>query len=425
MIDLEQISLPHLQQDLYRGMLGSGLQVVLIPKPDFKEQTAMLSVAYGGIDTSFTLDGHEVETEAGLAHFLEHQVFENHSKQDFAQLFTALGCDSNAFTGFSTTNYFFSGLDNLKAGLALLLDLVGEQRFTDLSITKERAIIKQEIDMYQDDPDHRLYSAVLAGLFPETPLALDLAGKVDTIDKIGLTDLSAVFEAFYRPNQMTLVVIGDFVADEVFGWLTDLSSGIDKKVPSKLVRSAITHNPVIKKQSLQMDVAMPKLGLGFRLPPTEESPLVYKTALRLYLNMVMGWTSQTYQTWYDEGKIDDSFDVIVEVDPRFQFVMVLLDTTEPIGMSNKIKQTLKKGRASKEVSEDRLFTLKKEMYGEFLMTLDRLDELGSLYLEHLEADVSYLDFPDMLDKLTLDMVVAMGEAFFETADVAEVTIFPN
>lgn len=425
MMDLEQISLPHLNQDLYRGILPSGMQVVVIPKPDFKEQTAMLSVAYGGVDTSFTLDGELVETEFGLAHFLEHQVFENHGKQDFAQLFTALGCDSNAFTGFSSTNYFFSGLDQLKEGLGLLMDLVGEQRFTDLSIAKERSIITQEIDMYQDDPDHRLYSAVLSGLFPETPLAVDLAGEVDRIDKIGLTDLSQVFEAFYRPEQMTLVVVGDVVVEEVFGWLTDLSSRFDTLAPVKLTRSAIAHQPVIKKQSLQMDVVMPKLGIGFRILPTGENPLLYKTALRLYLNMVIGWTSATYQKWYDEGKIDDSFDVVVEVDPRFQFVMVLLDTAEPIGMSNNIKQALKKGRLSKEVSEDHLFTLKKEMYGEFLMSLDRVDELASLYLEHSTEDLLYVDFPDVLDQLDLETVVSIGEHFFKSADVVDVTIFKS
>lgn len=425
MSDLEQISLPHLHQELYRGTLPSGMQVVLIPKPDFKEQTAMLSVAYGGIDTSFTLDGKRFETEFGLAHFLEHQVFENHGKKDFAQLFTALGCDSNAFTGFTSTNYFFSGIDQLKKGLELLLDLVGDQRFTESSIIKEQSIIKQEIDMYQDDPDHRLYSAVLAGLFPETPLAVDLAGEVDKIDKIELTDLSQAFEAFYRPSLMMLVLIGDIVVDEVFEWLTDLSSQIETPSSFKLTRSAIAYHPVIKKQSLQMDVVMPKLGIGFRMPPTVENPLVYKTALKLYINMVMGWTSATYQKWYDEGKIDDSFDVLVEVDPRFQFVMVLLDTAEPIGMSNNIKQALKKGRTSTDVSEDHLFTLKKEMYGEFLMSLDRVDELASLYLEHSTEDLLYVDFPDVLDQLDLETVVSIGEHFFKTADAVDVTIFKS
>lgn len=424
MTDLEQLQFPHLKQDVYQAQLASGLKLVVIPKPGFKETTAMLQVDFGGVDTSFTVDGQVCETVPGLAHFLEHQVFENWGKEDFAQLFTSLGSDSNAFTGFTSTNYFFSGLDKIKESLLLLLDLVGQRRFTDLSIIKEKTIIAQEIEMYQDDPDHRLYSAVLAGLYPETALALDLAGTVDSIDKIGLTDLSSAFDTFYHCHQMTLVVVGDLVAEEVYSWVTAHLDKTPKGERITIERSAITHQPVVKKQSFQMDVAMPKLGLGFRALPTGEHALLYKTGLGLYLNMILGWTSASYQAWYDKGKIDDSFDMTVEVTDRFQFVMFLLDTAEPIAMSAKIKQVLKKGRASQDVSEEHLFTLKKELYGEFLSSLDRVDELASLYLEESSQGANYLELPDILDELTLDRVLAIGESFFQAAEGVDVTIFP-
>lgn len=421
---MEQIAFPHLKETIYQAVLPSGLRLVLIPKSGFKEKVGMLSVRFGGIDTMFTVNGQEVETAAGLAHFLEHQVFENHGKLDFSQKFTGLGSDSNAFTGFTTTNYFFSSVDQLGENLELLIDLVSQSRFTENSIKKEQSIITQEIDMYQDDPDYRLYSSLLAGLFPDTPLAVDLAGRVDSIDKITLTDLSNAFETFYRPEGMTLIVIGDVDENIVYKKLTELTSQMTQKTPITLSRSAISYQPVVKKQSLQLDVNMPKLGVGFRHEPIQDSRLYYKTALKLYLNMLIGWTSKTYQQWYDDGKIDDSFDVVIEVDERFQFVMVLLDTNEPIAMSAKIKQALKKGRLSKDVSEERLFSLKKELYGEFLMSLDRPDELASAFLEHSTQELFYLDLPDMLDQLTLENVLSIGEAFFHSADIAEVTIFP-
>ncbi|MFA9413864.1 MULTISPECIES: EF-P 5-aminopentanol modification-associated protein YfmH [unclassified Streptococcus] len=421
---LEQIAFPHLNETIYQGILPSGLRLIVIPKSGFKENIGMLSVRFGGIDTEFTVNDQKIATGAGLAHFLEHQVFENNGKQDFSQKFTGLGSDSNAFTSFTTTNYFFSSVDQLNENLELLIDLVSQPRFTENSIKKEQSIISQEIDMYQDDPDYRLYSSLLAGLFPETPLAVDLAGKVDSIAKITLTDLSNAFETFYRPEGMTLVVIGDVDENVVYKRLTDLTSQMIQQTPVRVSRSAISYQPVVKKQSLQLDVNMPKLGIGFRHEPIQDSSLFYKTALKLYLNMLIGWTSKTYQQWYDDGKINDSFDVVIEVDERFQFVMVLLDTNEPIAMSAKIKQALKKGKSSKDVSEERLFSLKKELYGEFLMSLDRPDELASAFLEHSTQELFYLDVPDILDQLTLENVLLIGETFFHSADIAEVTIFP-
>lgn len=423
-MSLEQLHFPHLNETIYQATLPSGMGVVIIPKPGFKEKTAMLSVKLGGLDTNFTVDGKHRQTPYGLAHFLEHQVFENQGKPDFSQQFTRLGSDSNAFTGFTTTNYFFSGLHHLKESLQLLVDLVSQPRFTAASVEKERPIIKQEIEMYQDDPDHRLYSAVLAGLFPETALAVDLAGTVDSIHQIGLTDLSMIFETFYRQEHMNLVIVGDVSPEEIYSWLTEMTSQTEQAASPVLSRPPLTYKPVINKQSFQLDVSMPKLGLGFRTPPTGLNLLFYKTALKLYLNLLIGWTAQAYQNWYDDGKIDDSFDVVLEVDERFQFVMILLDTEEPIAMSAKIKQVLKKGRLSKDISEERLFTLKKELYGEFLMSLDRPDELASLVLEYSSVEALYLDLPDILDQLSLETVLSIGETFFASAEVVDVTIFP-
>lgn len=421
---LEQVNLPHLKQDLYQATLPSGLRLVLLPKPDFKETTAMLQVNLGGIDTEFTVANQVVSTPYGLAHFLEHQVFENRGKADFSQRFTSLGSDSNAFTGFTTTTYLFSGLSNIKENLYLLFELVGEPRFTEASIQKEKPIIHQELDMYQDDPDHRLYSAVLAGLYPQTALAVDLAGTVDSVDKITLKDLQEAFTRFYCPDEMTLVVVGDIKVEEVYSWVKDWQGGVSGEIKNPISRSAIAHHPVLKKTSLQMDVAMPKLGLGFRLPPSGFPLWLHKIALKLYLGMLLGWTSAAYQAWYDDGKVDDSFDLVVEMSERFEFVMMLMDTNEPIAMSAKIKQILKKGRASKDVSEDHLFLLKKELYGEFLMSLDRVDELASLYLEHSDANGQYTDLPDILDELTLEKVIELGERFFKAAESVDVTIFP-
>lgn len=174
-----------------------------------------------------------------------------------------------------------------------------------------------------------------------------------------------------------------------------------------------------------MDVNLPKLGIGFRLPKPVDSLVKQRVALRLYLNMILGWTSKTYEDWYDSGRIDDSFDIQIEVNDRFQYVLVLLDTKEPIAMATKIKQALKKVATNKDISEDHLYTLKKEIYGDFIASLDRLDDMAVAYLEHASGQESFFDFPDHLTDLTLEEVVAIGQGAFKQAEIAEFTIFPN
>lgn len=421
---------PHLKESLYQTILPSGLRCLFIPKPDFRETTGMLRVDFGGVDTNFTQQGETVNLPFGTAHFLEHQVFENFGKEDFSQLFTKLGADSNAFTSFTSTHYFFSGVDGIEQCLELLLELVSQARFTVKSVDKERPIIKQEIDLYQDDPETKLYTSVLASLFPETSLAVDLAGSLDSIDMIDVTTLTRAFDCFYRPETMTLIVVGDLKVDELYKKLTVLDKKLIKETSVHLSRSHLVYNPVIPKYSLKMDVAIPKLGLGFRRVPSNQHHLFYKTALRLYLSMLIGWTSRTYQNWYDAGQIDDSFEITVEVSPQFEAVMIFLDTKEPIAMGAKIRQAVQKGRLSQDASEAHLVTLKKELYGEFLASLDRVDELANLcseYLEDYEEQMmtSYLSFPQLLDHLTLEDVLRIGEEFFKSAEMVEVTIFSN
>lgn len=422
---LERLNYDHIGQDVYQTVLENGLNLVIIPKPGYKETVGLIQVGYGGVDTEFTVVDKPVKTPNGLAHFLEHQMFEHEDKGDFSQLFTSLGSDSNAFTSLVATSYYFSGLDKVKECLELLQDLVSQARFTDQSIRKEKSVIKQEIDMYQDDPDYRLYSGLLSQLYPQSPLSEDIAGTPAGIDGISREDLNLAFETFYQPQLMTLLVVGDVDVDEVYSWVKEKQLSCQHTVNSILVKHELTLLPVVKKDSLTMEVGMPKLGVGFRLPIFQGSLIKYRLALRLYLNMILGWTSKTYQDWYDSGRIDDSFDVQIEVNDRFQFVMILLDTKEPIAMATKIKQAVKKVAQNKDISEEHLYTLKKEIYGDFVASLDRLDDLAMAYLDHARPMESFFDFPDHLTELTLDEVLSLGQEAFKLAEIAEFTIFPS
>lgn len=279
--------------------------------------------------------------------------------------------------------------------------------------------------MYQDDPDFRLYSGVLANLYPNTALATDVAGTKESIRELSISDLQENFEAYYRPDFKSLVLVGDFDVKLVDRIVRKRETRRRKTLP-EIERSAIERFKPIVKSSIQMDVAVSKLALGFRGQMIEGLSLVeQKLALRLFLAMLFGWTSQRYQDWYDKGKIDDSFDIEIEISDRFNFVILMLDTEQPIAMANQLRKNLTNVRKNKDLNHNHLSTVKNEIYGEFIRSLDNIEDLGHQFLQYQDDNYSYFDFPDLLKKLNLEAVLTIGEHFFEKADRTEFIVFPK
>lgn len=421
---LETISYPFLEQLIYRRIMNDGMTVYYIPKEGFQEISAILTVDFGSVDTSFTENDSLKSFPAGIAHFLEHQVFEL-EKQDASQIFSQYGAESNAFTSFNRTSYFFSTTQELEKSLDLLLNFTKNLHITSSSVDKERGIIEQEIAMYQDDADFRLYSGALANLYPNTPLADDIAGTTDSVQHISKENLIDNFETFYRPDFKTLILVGDFSV-KLIDRIVRKHERMRRKTLSEIIKSPVPLTPVIPKSSIQLEVASPKLALGFRSSVTSQfSILEQRIGLRLFLAMLFGWTSNRYQEWYDKGKIDDSFDIEIEVSKAYRFFIVMLDTDSPIAMGAQIRKTLNAIRQNPDVSVTHLNLIKNEMYGEFIRSLDNIDELGHQFLQFLDRDMTYFDFPELLHQLHFEKVIAIGEEFFQQADRTEFVIFPK
>lgn len=422
---LEKIDYPFLNQEIYYRHMNNGMKVYYLPKKDFQEQTAILTVDFGSIDKKFTINGVEREFPAGIAHFLEHQLFEGSEGQDVGNEFTLKGSESNAYTTFDKTSYFFSTVESFENSLDMLLEFTSSLHVSQKSIDKERGVIEQEISMYQDDSDFRLYSGALANLYPNTALATDVAGTKESIRELSISDLQENFEAFYRPDFKSLVLVGDFDVKLVDRIVRKRETRRRKTLP-EIERSAIERFKPIVKSSIQMDVAVSKLAVGFRGQMIEGLSLVeQKLALRLFLAMLFGWTSQRYQDWYDKGKIDDSFDIEIEISDRFNFVILMLDTEQPIAMANQLRKNLTNVRKNKDLNHNHLNTVKNEIYGEFIRSLDNIEDLGHQFLQYQDNNYSYFDFPDLLKKLNLEAVLAIGEHFFEKADRTEFIVFPK
>lgn len=429
MSSLKKIQLINTEETCYYTTLANGLRLYLLPKPEFKETSGVISVNFGSVDTTLTDDaGNLTRSSYGLAHFLEHKLFELQNGKDANLEFTKLGAESNAFTGFEQTSYLFSTRNHVIANLQLLLELLSGLHVTEESVVREKAIIAQEIDMYADDSDYMLYSGSLQNLYPNTALGTDIAGTRDSLSQMTVEELLLNYRTYYYMANMSLFLVGQFDVKEVYNFVKEYHFPFSTKSQDIVTeRQFLDHPPVIGKRVLHMpDVTKPKFSLGIRgLPSLKFSLLEQKIGLQLFFALLFGWTSKQYQEWYESGRIDDSFDIEIEVSHRFRFVLFLLDTDQPIAMSNLLKKALQYKGKSLDMTDSHLELVKREMYGDFIRSLDDIGHLVTQFSSYLTAEQTYFDIPTCLQELTLADVLTIGDDFLNQAEMTEFTIFPK
>ena len=423
-VTFEEKYYPAVKETVYQTRLSNGLTVSLLPKKQFNEVHGVVTVRFGSVDTCFTLSEKGLQSyPAGIAHFLEHKLFERENAEDIMESFTRLGADSNAFTSFTKTSYLFSTIDHLSENLDLLEELVTVAHFTEESVEREREIIQQEREMYQDDPDSRLFFATLANLYPNTPLAADIVGSEKSINNIQLNDLKNNFTAFYKPVNMSLFLVGNFDVDTVENYfLQKKLRNLEEMVVRK---EKLTLQAVKETDSLRMEVSSPKLAVGIRGTGevAEADCYRYNVLLKLLFTMLFGWTSERFQKLYETGKLDASLSLEVEVNSRFHFVMLTMETKEPVSLSHQFRKAIRNFTKDSDLTEEHLDLVKSEMFGEFFSSMNSLEFIATQY-EPVDRGETILDLPKILQEITLDDVLEAGHRLIDDGDLVDFTIFP-
>ena len=414
---------PAVKETLYQAKLENGLTVSLLPKNDFNEVYGVVTVYVGSVDTEFTARDRKKKTyPKGIAHFLEHKLFERENSEDIMVAFTKLGADSNAFTSFTNTSYLFSTSDNVAECLDLLDELVTSFNITEESVEREKDIIQQEREMYQDDPDSCLFFKTLANLYPETPLASDIVGTEDSIEDISLEDLRDNFDEFYTPVNSQIFLVGNFDLELIQNYFSQ------KDVGPCIVQNPkepIALHPVKKFESIRMDVASPKLAIGVRTNSDmgHQDCYRYSVLLRALFTMMFGWTSKRFQSLYETGKLDSSLSLEVEINRRFNFLMLTMDTKEPVAISHQFRKAIQNFATDSDVSEEHLDLIKSEIYGEFIHSMNSLEFIATQYQSHSD-ETTLFDLPKIIQEMTLDDVLEVGHHFIDNSEIVEFTIFP-
>ncbi|PCS00738.1 EF-P 5-aminopentanol modification-associated protein YfmH [Lactococcus fujiensis] len=415
---------------LYHSILENGLTVYYLPKADYNRTYGLFTTNFGSLDTHFIAPGKEKESifPEGIAHFLEHKLFEKEDG-DVMYKFGALGAQTNAFTSFTRTSYLFSTRENIYECVELLLDFVQVPYFTDENVEKEQGIIQQEIQMYQDDSDWRLFAGLLERMYPQTPLAEDIAGTPSTINAITADDLYLNYETFYHPSNMNLFLTGPFDVEKMNQFVLDNQSGKEFESHVPIKRIDVKPTEPVTGQKIELEVAMPKLALGFRgdddLPENSQALMSYKAAIQFLLDLIFGRTSQLYEDLYNENLIDDSFGFSFDLDKRFHFITLTGDTKNPEKLSQVLQDTLKSYKIDNDFNEEHLKLIKKEMLGEYFSSLNSLEYIANQFSSELFDQINFFDLPEIVSSLTLEDIAKNAEKFIQQMKIVEFTVLPK
>lgn len=417
---------------LYKDTLANGLRVYYLPKPEFNRTFGLFTTDFGSLDTTFIpldVKNEEMQTfPEGIAHFLEHKLFEK-EHGDVMYDFGALGAQTNAFTSFNKTSYLFSTRENSYECTKLLLDFVQEPYFTKENVEKEQGIIEQEIQMYQDDSDWRLFFGLLQNMYPNSPLADDIAGTPRTINKITAEDLYTNYQTFYHPSNMNLFLTGSFDVEKMAAFVAENQAGKSFAKVEEIKRSNFAASEPKTSKKIQLEVAMPKLALGFRgedkLPTDGLLVTEYRMSLQLLLAMLFGRTGSRYEQLYNEELIDDSFAFEFELTDRFHFAVITVDSIYPIKLTKLLSDALKNYRIDSDFNEEHLRLIKKELLGDYYKSLNSLEYIANQFASSQHDDINFFDLPTILENLTLEKISKNAEKFISEMLVVDFTVQPK
>ncbi|MEF2965145.1 pitrilysin family protein [Paenibacillus sp. M1] len=407
---MEAITYDAVKETIYRETMDNGLQVYVLPKPGFRKIYATFATKFGSVDNHFRVQGQEENSVPdGVAHFLEHKMFEEPEGDIFAK-FAAQGASANAFTSFDQTVYLFSATENIKENLETLINFVQHPYFTDQNVEKEKGIIGQEIGMYRDNPDWRVYFGLIEAMYKVHPVHIDIAGTVESIGTITKETLYTCYNAFYHPSNMLLFVVGGVNAEEVFQLVRD-NQAKKEYPPQGAIDRLFDEEPLTVNESRReskLPVSLPKLLFGFKetkLGFTGKELLRRDLATKLALDLLLGSSTKLYQKLYDEDLISDSFSHEYNSNPKYAFSAVGGDTKDPERLMKTITEEIKKVCDSGFREED-FERARKKKIGGYLRMLNSPENIAHEFTRYRFRGGDLFEVLPIYESLTLDEVNA-------------------
>jgi predicted Zn-dependent peptidase len=391
---------PRLGETLYKEKLSNGLRVMVDKRPGFTKKLAYFVTDFGAVHTEFELDGREIHVPAGIAHFLEHKMFDLPGERDVTAELAALGAGTNAFTSYDMTAYYISCTENFEPALRLLLEFVSTPYFTEESVQKEIGIIDQEIGMHLDNPDSRVFENLALGLYENHPIRVPILGSSESIREITPQLLHECHRAFYTPGNMILCVVGDVEPERVEAIATEVLGQEPRSVGKKLKAWDETMVRSIEQQSMQMEVAMPMFNLGFKCeyPGSGEAAIRQEMVGDLAAEALFGESSELYLKMYEQGLIDTSFGGGFETMDGLSLLMASGDSDDPEAVRDAILAQAKV-ISEQGISDEDFLRMKRSALGRRLRGLDGFDGTCFRLCAYKLSGYDYFEFPKIYEQV--------------------------
>jgi len=425
---LQEYTSSLLQEKIYYQKAPGGLRVYLMPKA-YSKYYAVYATQYGSIDSTFLVPGEQepVEVPDGIAHFLEHKMFEKEWGSVFDQ-FAQLGGSANAFTSYDLTAYLFSCTERFSENLALLLNFVQTPYFTDETVEKEKGIIEQELRMYLDDPNRRIYQNLLEALYHENPVRKDIGGTVESVRTITKELLYRCYNTFYHPSNMILFAVGNFDPNEVFEQIfRDLEARYLQEQPP--IQRFYPQEPTgvrERKVTNEMDVSRPRYLMGYKDPVTGlrgRALMEREISGTLLLSIALGSSSTLYNQLYDAGLIDDSFTASYVVSPNYGHVILGGNTPDPERLHEALVKGLKE-LSQKGIDRGDFERNKRRTIGHFVSSFNSIESVAHNFIYSQFNDIWLFDYLPAMENATLEQVERILGDFMDDSQMAVSVVYP-
>ena len=385
-------------ETVYRRTLPNGLPVNVVVKPGFARSYAFFATRYGGMDTRFQMDGKWLDTPAGIAHYLEHKMFDTKEGNALQEL-AKNGAEPNAFTSNAMTGYYFDSTEKFEENLKILLSFVSVPYFTDESVAKEQGIIGQEIRMIEDDPDWQVYARMMGALYQNNTAKTHIAGSVESIREITAKTLYDCHKAFYTPGNMVLTVVGDVDP----GRVAEVAQSI---LPAQsgpaILRDHGTEPEAVAQRttSRKMEVSMPQFLLGFKCRPAAAGEEYLRRSLigNMACDLLLGESSPLYQRLYGQGLVNASFGGAFEMMPDTAYLYAGGDSRDVETVAAEI---VKEARRLAAEGLDSAFyeRVRRAAFGAMLRGLNSFENVAVSLTEGYFAGYDALRFPQVFDSI--------------------------
>lgn len=399
---MREIENKNIKEKCYMEKLENGLQVIIIPKKEIQKKYIIWATKFGSIDNTFidSTTGEKVVIPDGVAHFLEHKMFEQKNGVDSLYVLMALGLDANAYTTNDHKAYLFECTDHFYEGLDELMDYVQNPYFTDQNVEKEKGIIGQEIGMYDDDPGWQLYINAMDCLYEKNTIKVDTAGTVETISGINPEMLYKCYNTFYHPSNMVLTVAGDFEPEAIL-------AEIKKRLKDNEVRGEITRIYPEEKLEInkkyaekEMEVSLPLFMIGFKDNIKDKYNEVVKRhiAIEIILNMLIGKSSNLYNELYKEGYLLSQPDLEYEFGNEYSHVLIGGQSKNPQKVYEKIAEKIQEMR-NNNINVQEFERIKKKIYGDYAVEYNNVADIGRMFTSDYIKGINSFEYMDKFEEI--------------------------